>query len=95
MFHEGFHWHGATCAIYLFPEWVLSSRGKLIAACFGTILLGLLVDFISYQRKKVLKSTMSSSRAVRLTISALMYEIYQFTAVDRGDLLDAFVGLRG
>jgi hypothetical protein len=73
MFHEGFQWKSTTCAILLFPQWVLSTQGQFIAGCFGTVLLGVLVEFILFQRRKVMKHMEQSSRAMRLTMSAIIY----------------------
>lgn len=76
MFHSGFQWSSMTCVVFLFPAWVLSSQAKFVAACFGTVLLGLLVEFILFQRRKVMKKLSMSpsiSRGTRLAVSALIY----------------------
>lgn len=55
MYMDGFHWiHQTTCVIYLFPGWVLSTRGKFAAACIGTIILGILVEYVIFNRRKTM-----------------------------------------
>lgn len=55
MYMDGFHWiHDTTCVIYLFPGWVLSSRGRFIAACFGTLLFGIMVEAVISKRRSAM-----------------------------------------
>jgi hypothetical protein len=52
MYMDGFHWiHETTCVIYLFPQWILSTQGKFVAACFGTLLFGVLVEYVISRRR--------------------------------------------
>jgi len=82
MYMDGFHWiHPTTCVIYLFPQWVLSSEGQLVAACFGTILFGILLEYvISCRRNTVSQLPVGMQRlgasagfyGVQLTIGYLV-----------------------
>ena len=67
----GFEWEGNTCIVYLFPSWVISSRGKLVGACFGTVFLGIFVEWIVRQRSHMMKKV--ESAPAKLAISALFY----------------------
>jgi len=72
MYMDGFHWiHESTCVIYLFPSWVLSSEGKFIAACLGTVAFGMLVEYI-ISRRRVSVMTMAAGYR-RLIASAGFY----------------------
>mgnify|MGYP005862105537 CR=1 FL=1 len=56
MYMDGFHWvHSSLCVIYLFPEWVLDSRVKLAMASLGTLLMGVLLEGVIWQRRRVVK----------------------------------------
>lgn len=73
MYMDGFHWvHSTTCVIYLFPEWILSSRAKLAFASVGTIVFGALLEFAIFQRRRVMTS-MQQGGYRRLGASALFY----------------------
>lgn len=53
MYMDGFNWIGSTCVIYLFPQWVLSTPGKFAVACIGSILFGILLEFVLWKRRVV------------------------------------------
>ena len=73
MYMDGFHWvHSTTCVIYLFPEWILSSRLKLGVASVGTIVFGALLEFAIFQRRRVM-TNMQQGGHQRLGASALFY----------------------
>jgi len=72
MYMDGFHWvHDTTCIIYLFPNWVVSSRGKLIVASLGTILASMSLELVIFQRR-VYHSRMSEGYK-RLLTTTLLY----------------------
>lgn len=72
MYMDGFHWiHDTTCVIYLFPGWVLESQGRFVAACFGTILFGIMVEVVIFQRRSSIQSFESGTK--RLLISSAFY----------------------
>eukprot|EP00956_Cyclotella_meneghiniana_P017032 scaffold27465_cov59-Cyclotella_meneghiniana.AAC.6 len=70
MYMDGFNWIGSTCVIYLFPQWVLSTPGKFAAACLGSILFGILLEFVLWKRRVVY--AMAPGRH-RLVASVLAY----------------------
>ncbi|KAL3795252.1 hypothetical protein HJC23_008337 [Cyclotella cryptica] len=70
MYMDGFNWIGSTCVIYLFPQWILSTPGKLAAGCIGSILFGILLEFVLWKRRSVY--TMTPGRN-RLILSVLVY----------------------
>ncbi|KAL7520410.1 hypothetical protein ACHAWX_005135 [Stephanocyclus meneghinianus] len=70
MYMDGFNWIGSTCVIYLFPQWILSSPGKFAAACIGSILFGILLEFVLWKRRSVY--IMKPGRR-RLILSVLVY----------------------
>jgi hypothetical protein len=51
MYMQGFEWRGITCVVYLFKSWVLSTPGSLVGACFGTIALGIFLEYIIISRR--------------------------------------------
>ena len=53
MYMDGFTWQDTTCVIYLFSSWVLSTRGKFALAALGSILLGILLEFVLWKRRGV------------------------------------------
>ncbi|KAK3260007.1 hypothetical protein CYMTET_31022 [Cymbomonas tetramitiformis] len=58
MFMSGFQTIETTtsndpCVVVLFEEWKLDSNAKFIGACFGTIVLGIVVEFIMYIRRRL------------------------------------------
>ena len=72
MYMDGFHWvHDSLCVVYLFPGWVLSSRGKLAGAAIGTLVMGIILEGIIWQRRHLLK-TMAAGKA-RLGFGSVMY----------------------
>jgi hypothetical protein len=78
MYMDGFHWVGSTCVIYLFPNWILSSVGKLVVACLGSLAFGVALEYVISQRRRYCcglstKQHTSSSRHKRLLISAVFY----------------------
>ena len=74
MYMNGFNWVGTTCAIYLFPGWVLSSVGKLVAACLGSIVFGALMEYV-IRLRRVAMSNSSGPRYKRLALSAVFYGV--------------------
>lgn len=70
MYMDGFNWIGSTCVIYLFPQWVLSTPGKFALACIGSILFGILLEFVLWKRRVVY--TMMPGRR-RLVLSVMFY----------------------
>eukprot|EP00977_Amphora_coffeiformis_P017380 scaffold5612_cov150-Amphora_coffeaeformis.AAC.6 len=72
MYMDGFHWvHDSLCVIYLFPKWVLDSRVKLAMASLGTLFMGVLLEAVIWQRRKVAKR-MSAGMA-RLGVGSVFY----------------------
>jgi hypothetical protein len=71
MYMDGFHWKNTVCVIYLFPRWILSTRGKLAGASVGTIAFGASLEKVIEQRRLVVTSLKPGYR--RLGISALFY----------------------
>jgi len=71
MYMDGFHWTHSTCVIYLFPEWVLSTRGKLVAASFGTVVFGALLEFVIFHRRRTISAFSPGYK--RLAASSLFY----------------------
>ena len=59
MYMKGFAWSDPICVIYLFPFWILSSRGRLVVACLATILLGCMLEWILQERRKLLQEHLS------------------------------------
>ena len=54
MYMNGFVWEDTNCVIYLFRSWVITSRGFLVLACIGTVLLGILLESLVWVRRKYL-----------------------------------------
>jgi len=74
MYMDGFHWiHDTTCVIYLFPSLVLSTKGRYIGACFGTILFGMMVEAIIFRRRKSIVNFQPGMS--RLLASAAFYTL--------------------
>eukprot|EP00934_Nitzschia_sp_Nitz4_P007267 Nitzschia sp. Nitz4//scaffold21_size171442//9870//12079//NITZ4_002138-RA/size171442-augustus-gene-0.198-mRNA-1//-1//CDS//3329542342//7257//frame0 len=71
MYMDGFHWKDTTCVIYLFPSWILSTRGKFAAACIGTILLGIVVEYVIFRRRGAMR--MLEAGTSRLVASSAFY----------------------
>jgi len=72
MYMEGFTWQGTTCVIYLFQSWVLSTPVKFALAALGSILFGILLEFILWKRRSVYAL---SPGLRRLCLSALVYGV--------------------
>jgi hypothetical protein len=74
MYMDGFHWARATsCVIFLVPQWVLSTPGKLAAACIGTIFFGILLELVILRRRKVVTSLKPGY--LRLATSTIFYGV--------------------
>jgi hypothetical protein len=71
MYMDGFHWRDTVCVIFLFPQWVLTSRAKVAGASIGTILLGVTLEKTIHHRRFVVTTMEAGYR--RLGVSALMY----------------------
>jgi Ctr copper transporter family. len=56
MYMKGFEWESTTCLVYIFQNWVISTRLALVGACLGTIALGILVEAIIRHRRHLLSS---------------------------------------
>ena len=72
MYMQGFEWESSTCIIFLFTPWVVTSRAALVGACFGTIFLGVLVEFIIRQRRAILTRKFTKG-STKMALSALFY----------------------
>ena len=70
MYMDGFHWQDSICVIYLFPEWVLSSAGKLAGASIGTLFFGMVLEAVIFARRRVVGSFEGWKR---LLASGFMY----------------------
>jgi hypothetical protein len=70
MYMDGFHWFSSVCVIFLFPSWVLSSSFKFGIACFGSILFGVSLECVLYNRRTVYALPAGNRR---LVLSALVY----------------------
>eukprot|EP00581_Thalassiosira_minuscula_P007166 CAMPEP_0183705194 /NCGR_PEP_ID=MMETSP0737-20130205/2356_1 /TAXON_ID=385413 /ORGANISM="Thalassiosira miniscula, Strain CCMP1093" /LENGTH=828 /DNA_ID=CAMNT_0025932303 /DNA_START=96 /DNA_END=2582 /DNA_ORIENTATION=+ len=70
MYMEGFTWKGSTCVIYLFPSLVLSSPTKFALAAIGTILFGIVMEFVLLKRRSVYSMPAGYTR---LCLSACVY----------------------
>jgi len=73
MYMDGFNWNSVVCIIYLFPSWVLNTQGKLIAAAFGTLAMGIAVEFAIAGRKILMKRASGCGHLSRLIVSTLLY----------------------
>ena len=73
MYMDGFHWQDTSCVIYLFPSWVLSTPGKVIAASFGSFVFGILVELIVSERRRL--ASLHEAGYRRLLTSGLFYGI--------------------
>lgn len=73
MYMQGFEWEGTTCVAILFSSWVLSSRGVLIAACFGSALLAILLEFVIRYRRSLLAKLENNKK--RVIASASIYGV--------------------
>jgi hypothetical protein len=73
MYMDGFNWKSHVCVIYLAPAWVLNTMGKFVGAAFGTIFMGIAVEFSILGRKKALPHV--SDPLARLLVSTTLYGI--------------------
>ncbi len=71
MYMDGFQWRGVVCVVYLFPVWVITSTGKLIAACVGTLMLSVFLEGIIFARRSLARRFPSIS--IRILVSTFMY----------------------
>jgi putative flippase GtrA len=71
MYMQGFEWEGTTCVVFLFTSWVISTRFALVVACIGTILLGILTEFITHHRRSMLKKV--EERRKKVLASGALY----------------------
>ena len=71
MYMDGFHWLDTVCVIYLFPEWILNTEGKFVAAAIGSLFVGVLLEAVIMRRRMVMSSMGASYR--RLAASAMFY----------------------
>jgi hypothetical protein len=71
---DGFHFiQSTTCVIFLFQSWVLDTGGKYALAFLGTLLLGIGLEKLIQQRRKVM-AIMTAGRK-RLVVSATFYGV--------------------
>jgi hypothetical protein len=73
MYMDGFQWLGSTCVIYLFPNWILNSAGKLVAACLGSVVFGAFMEYIIRMRRDVVQTMAPGWK--RLGASAIFYGV--------------------
>ena len=74
MYMDGFHRMDTVCLIYLFPEWVLNTEGKFVAAAIGSVIVGsILLEAIIMHRRMVMSSMGASYKYRRLAASAMFY----------------------
>lgn len=72
MYMDGFTWQGTTCVIYLFRSWILTTPAKFTAAALGSILFGIVLEFVLWKRRSVYALPPGK---LRLCMSALMYGV--------------------
>ena len=73
MYMDGFNWNNSVCVVYLFPSWVLNTRGKAIAAAFWTLIMGIVVEFLISARKVVTTKAKAHGPIQGLIVSTLLY----------------------
>ena len=73
MFMDGFHWTDTVCIIYLFPEWVLNTEGKFVAASIGSLVVGMFLEVVILRRRMIMSSMAAGYR--RLAASAMLYAL--------------------
>jgi hypothetical protein len=71
MYMDGFHWMDTVCVIYLFPEWILNTEGKFVAASIGSLVVGVFLEAVIMRRRMVMSSMGAGYR--RLAASAMFY----------------------
>mmetsp|Transcript_473 Transcript_473/g.666 ORF Transcript_473/g.666 Transcript_473/m.666 type:complete len:686 (+) Transcript_473:135-2192(+) len=74
MYMQGFQWEGKICLVYLFSSWVISERGFLVLACFGTIALGMVIEYLIGSRGKIVRYY-CETRNEKLIVGASLYAI--------------------
>ena len=73
MYMDGFHWMDTVCVIYLFPEWILNTKGKFVAASIGSLFVGIFLEVVIMRRRRVM-SSMGAGYG-RLAVSAMFYAL--------------------
>ena len=73
MYMDGFHFTDTTCVIYLFPEWVLSSKAKLAGAAIGTVVFGVALKAVIHFRRRTIGAMSMAPGYNRLLASATFY----------------------
>ncbi|KAL7580493.1 hypothetical protein ACA910_003625 [Epithemia clementina (nom. ined.)] len=73
MYMSGFAWMDRTCVIFLFPGWTLSTPGQFVVACLATVLMGLVLEWILYERRKAVKELPHG--IVRTTWAVALYAL--------------------
>ncbi|KAL7580495.1 hypothetical protein ACA910_003627 [Epithemia clementina (nom. ined.)] len=76
MYMNGFQWMDTTCVIFLFPQWVLSSRGKFAVACIATLLFGSMLEWIMQERRKLAKKKEMAASAALVGGGLAYYNIH-------------------
>lgn len=71
MYMHGFEWESSTCIIYLFGPLTITSRSALSLACIGTIVFGILVEFVIRKRRTVLRGMQNGIK--KILASAFLY----------------------
>jgi hypothetical protein len=71
MYMDGFHWRSSICIIYLLPQWILTTPGKVLGASFGTLAFGMALEKTIHHRRLVV--TMMKPGYYRLAASAFLY----------------------
>ncbi|GKY95769.1 hypothetical protein MPSEU_000538100 [Mayamaea pseudoterrestris] len=71
MYMDGFHWRNSVCVIYLFPQWILSTPGKVVGASIGTLAFGVGLEKTIHHRRLVVTSMKAGY--YRLAASAFLY----------------------
>jgi len=72
MYMDGFNWQGSTCVIYLFAAWTLSTPAKFALAAMGSILFGIVLEFVLWQRRSIYDLPPGKRR---LVLSSLVYGV--------------------
>ena len=67
MYMDGFQWRGSTCIIYLFQSWTLSTPFKFAMAAFGSIVLGVSLEYVLRARRRVYALSPGTRRLVMST----------------------------
>lgn len=67
MYMDGFTWRGSACVIYLFRSWTLTSPMKFAIAAFGSIALGVALEYVLRARRGVYSLSPGTRRLVLST----------------------------